>query len=183
MGEARIDRADAVFRELSGSDAVEVGSGGLHRRPASAGASSNSEARYEAPPNGAPTPLPVRAQDASPAIDGAVADEGASAPCVGGVPSPDHDPVPKNRQGEERPADVDCPHPSLTPEAQSADPFPTYPSLSDELRDAYIAFPAAGPPASQAAARRADARGTLVRLLVRYTLALEADAREVRRAA
>ena len=183
MGKEEFDRADAVFRELSKAEAVEVESDGLHRRPASAGASTNSEASYEAPPNGAPTHLPVCPQDASPAIDGADADEGVSAPCVGGVPSPDHVPEPENRQGEGRPADADRPHPSLTGEDPHADSLPLCPSLSSELRDTYAVYPAAGPPASQAAARRADARGTLVRLLVRFTLAQNADAREARKAA
>jgi len=183
MGEERFDRAGAVFREPSGPHAVEEGSDGLHQRPATAGASSDSEARYEAPTNGSPTPLPVRPENAPSAIDGADADDGASAPRVGGVPSPDHGPGAEDRQGEGRSADADRPAPPLTADDERADSLPLYPSLSSELRDAYVAFPAAGPPASQAAARRAEARGTLVRLLVRYTLARSAEARDVRRAA
>jgi hypothetical protein len=174
---------DGDSREPLGLKPVEVDSDGLHRRPAQAGASSDSEARHEAPPSGAPTDLPVRPENCPLAIDGADADEGAAAPGVGGFPSPGHDQATEDRQGEGRPVDAGAAPPFLTAENPNADPFLTYPSLSSELRDAYIAFPAAGPPASQAAARRADARGTLVRLLVRFTLAHNADAREVRRAA
>jgi hypothetical protein len=182
VGDERIGRADAVFRELSGSDAVEVNSDGLHQRPASAGASS-SEARYEARPNGSPTPLPVRPENAPVPGDGADGDQEATGPRVGGVPSPGDVPAPDDHQGGGRAADAGRPPSALTSEDERADSLPLYPSLASEVRDAYTAFPAAGPPASQAAARRAEARGTLVRLLVRYTLARGADAREVRKAA
>ena len=52
-------RVDALFREPSPPDAVEGSSDGLHRRLAPAGASSDSEARYEAPPPQASPPLPA----------------------------------------------------------------------------------------------------------------------------
>ena len=47
----------------------------------------------------------------------------------------------------------------------------------------YVAYPVAGPPASQARSRRAEARGLLVRLLIRFALSRKADAAALRRAA
>ncbi len=175
--------SEVDFREPLEPRSVSIGSGGRDRRPAPAGASSDSEARYEAHPNGVPTPLPVRPENAPAPGGGAQPGPEASAPGVGGVPASGDDPSPEDRQDAGRPADAGGTAPDLTAENEGADSFPLYPSLAGDLRDAYLAFPAAGPPASQAAARRAEARGTLVRLLVRYALARGEDAQEVRKAA
>jgi len=107
MGEERFDRADAVFRELSRPNAVKEDSDGLHRRPAQAGASSDSEARHEAqvPPN--QTVLPIRPESSCrPDPEAGRPEETAS---VGNpiVPSEGNDQVQADHQGQQRPADAD----------------------------------------------------------------------------
>jgi hypothetical protein len=56
-------------------------------------------------------------------------------------------------------------------------------SMGKEKHDGYAVLPRVGPPASEAAARRAEARGTLVRLLVRHVLGRGLDSSPARKAA
>lgn len=101
-------RGEADCREPSLPAAVRGGSDGLHRRPAQAGASTDSEARYEAPPNGTPNHLRPCPENASVVGNGAHAGEAAPAARFGGVPSPSHDKAPEDHQGERRSVDAGC---------------------------------------------------------------------------
>ncbi len=146
MGEKQND-----FREPPRLQAVKENSDGLHRRPAPAGASSDSEARHEARPQRTPASLPVHSQI-------------PPAPRVGGV-SPSSDvPSPEDHPIERRPA-----APGL-----AASPL-------KEVPDGFAFVPLVRPPAPEAALRHAEARATLVRLLVRRVLA--AESRPARKAA
>ncbi len=174
-------RADCP--EPSGPGAVEATSDGLYRRPAPAGAYPEDEARHEASAQQAPLPRTVRSENVLGVDRGPENAEAAAAPCVPSLPSPGHDQLQGDHAAPRRSADAVRPAAPLNEEIESnAVPCPKV-SLAKEIREAYAVFPVAGPPAKEVAGRRADARGTLVRLLVRYTLARNAEPREQRKAA
>lgn len=161
MGEEKFDGVGAFFPEPFRPNAVKEESEGRDRRPGPPGASSDSEARYEARPNGSPTPISLPPQDASLAIDGPQPDQEAAAPGVGGVPSPGHDQATGDRQGDRRAAHAGQSHPSLMAEDYEGNSIPPPFTISIEPL----------PPPSDWAFKRAEARTLVVRFLARQAVA------------
>lgn len=107
MGETDFGGGVGDFREPSGPGAVNESSDGLHRRTASAGASSDSEARHEARPIRPPPPLPLHPENAPVTIDRVKGDDRSPAPSVSRISSPGEDQAPGDRPGQRGPADAD----------------------------------------------------------------------------
>jgi hypothetical protein len=171
----RIREAARDFHEPSPAWTVIEGGSGRDRRPGPLGASCENEARYEAPLPANLSLVPVRPQSPlGPPESG----EAAAAPRLRRVPPPKHDQAEAGRPPERRSADAGLAPPCL--KAKNQDHVE---SFAKEAQDGYAVLSRVGPPASEAAARRVEARKMLARLLVRYAVGRGVGSPPARKAA
>lgn len=172
----RIREAAKDFHEPSPAWTVIEGGSGRDRRPGPAGASSENEARYEAPLPANLSLVPVRPQSPpGPPENG----EAPAAPRLRRIPPPGHDHAKAGRPPERRSADAGLAPACL--KSKNQDRHAEW--VARKAHDGYAVLSLVGPPASEAAARRVEARKMLARLLVRYAVGRGVGSPPARKAA